>query len=81
MPRRDGTGPMGAGAMTGRGFGLCAGGTAVRGLGFGCGRGRGFGWRAFDVRTDDVSRKDVLTARKAELEKMLTLVDQQIESL
>ena len=25
MPRRDGTGPMGLGAMTGRGAGYCAG--------------------------------------------------------
>ena len=23
MPRRDGTGPMGRGSMTGRGFGIC----------------------------------------------------------
>ncbi|NLY09691.1 MAG: DUF5320 domain-containing protein, partial [Tissierellia bacterium] len=29
MPRRDGTGPMGAGSMTGRGFGLCTGANAV----------------------------------------------------
>lgn len=25
MPRRDGTGPMGAGLMTGRGLGFCTG--------------------------------------------------------
>jgi hypothetical protein len=31
MPRRDGTGPMGIGAMTGRGIGY--------GYGYGCGRG------------------------------------------
>ena len=54
MPGGDGTGPMGAGAMTGRAAGLCAGyGTpgyanAVggRGRGFwgrGCGGGRGRG--------------------------------------
>ena len=59
MPRRDGTGPMGLGAMTGRGAGYCAGygfsrpmnpvggrGGAFgfgRGLGIGCGYGRGFG--------------------------------------
>ena len=38
MPRMDGTGPMGAGTLTGRGFGPCGGGQ-----GFGCGRGRGNG--------------------------------------
>ncbi len=58
MPRRDGTGPIGSGAMTGRGLGLCAqenttnndfrsrSGLGVRsGLGRGCrcGSGRGLG--------------------------------------
>lgn len=51
MPRRDGTGPMGMGRMTGRGAGYCAGyatpGYAnptgfAGGLGCGFGRGRGF---------------------------------------
>ncbi|MEA4832408.1 MAG: DUF5320 domain-containing protein [Oscillospiraceae bacterium] len=53
MPRRDGTGPMSAGAMTGRGLGTCAGvnsgdlgviaeiGLSCR-CGFGCGLGRRF---------------------------------------
>jgi hypothetical protein len=50
MPRRDGTGPMGAGSMTGRGLGICTGANAVKygaGLGMGLGLGlacrRGFG--------------------------------------
>ncbi|NLN87139.1 MAG: DUF5320 domain-containing protein [Syntrophomonadaceae bacterium] len=50
MPRRDGTGPMGMGAMTGRGQGVCTGvnapaygGWAGRGGGRGCGRGFGRG--------------------------------------
>ena len=30
MPRRDGTGPMGAGSMTGRGLGSCTGVNAVK---------------------------------------------------
>jgi len=63
MPRRDGTGPMGMGPMTGRGAGICAG-YAIPGYvnpvgsfsGFGCGRGsrRMFnatgipGWARFD---------------------------------
>ena len=76
VPGRDGTGPMGAGPMTGRGLGVCAGGTANRGLGMGRGmglgmgrgRGRGYAWRAPDARADDVSRKDFLVERKAELE-------------
>ncbi len=46
MPRRDGTGPMGAGAMTGRKLGVCTGVNEPvygRGLERGCGRGLGRG--------------------------------------
>jgi hypothetical protein len=57
MPRGDGTGPTGMGAMTGRAAGYCAGygmpgfANSVYGRGFGAGFGRGFfggggrGWR------------------------------------
>ena len=50
MPRRDGTGPRGMGAMTGRGMGYCSGGRGVGfggrfRAGFGRGRGAGFGGR------------------------------------
>ena len=38
MPALDGTGPAGAGPMTGRGMGPCG-----RGYGYGKGHGRGFG--------------------------------------
>ena len=54
MPGGDRTGPRGAGAMTGRGAGLCAGNdqpgymNLSYGRGFGGGRGRGFG-RGFGV--------------------------------
>ncbi len=47
MPGRDQTGPMGMGAMTGRGAGMCArvgmsgNENAVPGRGFGMGHGRG----------------------------------------
>jgi hypothetical protein len=43
MPGKNGTGPMGAGAMTGRGFGPCSGGMAYGRRGNRC----GFGWRRF----------------------------------
>ncbi len=49
MPGGDRTGPMGAGPMTGRGAGICAGYDVpgdmnpAFGRGFGGGRGRGFG--------------------------------------
>ena len=61
MPGFDGTGPMGAGPMTGGGQGFCNPASAGYGRGFGRGRGfrrgygpgfgrgfgRGFGWRGF----------------------------------
>lgn len=38
MPRGDGTGPLGRGAMTGRGLGFCSGSNLVgRGVGLGLG--------------------------------------------
>ena len=43
MPRRDRTGPLGAGPMTGRARGACAGFAAPGFAGFGGGRGRGMG--------------------------------------
>jgi hypothetical protein len=43
MPGRDGTGPLGQGAMTGGGRGWCSGGGAGRGPGRGLGRGAGGG--------------------------------------
>ncbi len=42
MPYRNGTGPMGAGPLTGRGFGYCGAGF---GFGRGFGMGMGYGWR------------------------------------
>ena len=44
MPGMDGTGPLGQGPMTGKGFGPCGGGAGGRGpIGMGYGRGRGKG--------------------------------------
>ena len=43
MPAGDGTGPMGMGAMTGRGAGYCSGAAMPGNAGYGYGRGMGFG--------------------------------------
>jgi len=46
MPGGDRTGPLGAGARTGRGLGFCSGYSQPGfGFGFGFGRGAGRGWR------------------------------------
>ncbi|MEN8098776.1 MAG: DUF5320 domain-containing protein, partial [Chloroflexota bacterium] len=47
MPRGDKTGPEGAGPMTGRGAGYCAGSDRPGYAGGGFGRGRGFGRRSY----------------------------------
>lgn len=88
MPGRNGTGPMGAGAMTGRGLGLCAGGgmpnksTGLR-CGMACRRGFGRGFRRFSAignSTGD-NRRDILQAQKNALKDRLAAIDKQLESL
>jgi hypothetical protein len=65
MPGRDGTGPVGAGAMTGRGLGVCAGGApgcgAGRVMGLGRRGGRGYGREFGGYASPD---RDVSMTRK-----------------
>ena len=64
MPGFDGTGPMGQGALTGRGLGPCGGGMAYGrrgGGGFGRGFGRGLGLgrgRYWGYRANPVTKKE-----------------------
>ena len=84
MPRRDGTGPIGRGSMTGRGFGVCTGANASgfrRGMGMGLGLGlrgcrRGFGTLN---NAADTSDKGYLAEQKELLEKRLELINKQLE--
>jgi len=96
MPRRDGTGPMGVGSMTGRGLGLCTGANAVKygagigmglGLGLACRRGfgrsfgRGFG-RGFAInQTSSKTQKELLNEQKTMLQDRLEVIDKQLENL
>ncbi len=91
MPRRDGTGPMGAGSMTGRGLGVCTGANAGLGMGlglglacrrgFGRGLGRGFG-RGFGInQTSSKSQKELLEEQKTMLQDRLEVIDKQLENL
>jgi len=93
MPRRDGTGPMGAGSMTGRGLGLCTGVNAAKygaglgmmglGLGLACRRGfgRGFG-RGFAInQTSPKTQKELLNEQKTMLQDRLEVIDKQLENL
>ena len=88
MPRRDGTGPMGAGSMTGRGLGSCTGANAVKygaGLGLGLGLGltcrRGFR-RGFAVNQNSYkTQKELLQEQKDVLKNRLDVIDKQLENL
>jgi hypothetical protein len=89
MANRDGSGPVGAGAMTGRGLGICTGAGLnrddARFMGFGraCKRGfgRGFG-RGFaaDARSSK-TQKELLEEQKNILKDRLEAIDQRLESL
>jgi len=88
MPRRDGTGPMGAGSMTGRGLGLCtvkygAGLGMGLGLGLACRRGfgRGFGRGSAINRISTKTQKELLNEQKAMLQNRLEVIDKQLENL
>ena len=92
MPGRDGTGPIGYGAMTGRGMGVCAEAPGLRsgagfGMGVGCRRGsgrgfgRGYGWNynpSLDApRTD----KEFLEEQKEFLKNRLDSIDKKLDNL
>lgn len=92
MPRRDGTGPMGAGTMTGRGLGFCTGANAVKygaglgmglGLGLACrhGFGRGFGGGFAVNQTSSKTQKELLQEQKNMLQDRLEVIDKQLENL
>jgi len=75
MPAQDRKGPIGQGAMTGRGAGPCnSDGTmpvCCRGFQRGRGFGRGFGWRIQMTQPVELSKeqeKKILEAELAELE-------------
>jgi hypothetical protein len=92
MPRRDGTGPMGVGSMTGRGLGLCTGANAVKygaglgmglGLGLACRRGfgRGFGRGFAFNQTSSKTQKELLNEQKTMLQDRLEVIDKQLKNL
>ncbi|PKM85712.1 MAG: hypothetical protein CVU86_01345 [Firmicutes bacterium HGW-Firmicutes-11] len=68
MPGRDGTGPLGFGPMSGRGFGAF----------YGCRRGFG---RYFFGRNVAVTDKDILKEEKELLQKRLDDINKQIDTM
>lgn len=85
MPRKDGTGPMGVGSMTGKRLGLCTGADDLprfnKRLDLGFGHRRGFG-RGFGMnRVSSENQKKLLKERKNILKKQLEEVDKQLANL
>lgn len=89
MPGRNGTGPLGEGAMTGRGLGSCnTAGQVIRdnnygrrlGCGKGSGRGSGLGLGRGIARAN-LDRKTLLTEEKKMLKNRLEKINQLLENL
>ena len=74
MPRRNGTGPIGRGALTGRRLGGC---DYERGTGLGLGYGRGIR-RGLCYNLDD---KEMLEQEKKILESRLDYIKNHLEKL
>ncbi len=87
MPGGDGTGPLGRGAMSGRGMGVCAGAAPAgfgQGYGMGLGRRRGFGRCFLPYRipmAPVAGDRDFLAMQKQELQARLNLLNKQLEDL
>ncbi len=86
MPRRDGTGPMGQGAMTGRGLGNCESeNKAVYGMGrgFGCSRRSGFGrgnGRSRKRMNAGFTDQELLEEEKAFLQNRLNQIEELLKA-
>ena len=80
MPRMDGTGPMGQGAMTGWERGVC---TSTKGVpsGYGCRGGRGFGRGLGICRTVQADSRELLTTHKEVLQNQLAFVEKQLQEM
>ena len=93
MPRGDGTGPLGLGAITGRGLGLCRGAQGGglgwgRGLGlalcaYGVGKrlGRGHGCQRTGADQDHEGEAKRLSQLKADLEQRIELVNARLGAI
>lgn len=94
MPGRDGSGPLGAGPLTGRGLGPCAGrrlkyaAGAGAGIGLGLGLGLGLGRRrrfrgagSTPAAVSGKTRKQLLQEQKDLLTRRLDAIERQMNDL
>ena len=75
MPNGDGTGPLGEGPMTGRGFGWC-----VHGMRRGFGMGFGFRNEIPNILTD-ADEKQILEAQLKQLETEKQAIERRLKEL
>jgi len=66
MPRRNGTGPVGNGPMTGRGMGYCNNGPTNKANFFRLGNGRGLGYNVSPMSKEDLEQEKVLLKQRLE---------------
>jgi hypothetical protein len=78
MPRQDGTGPNGQGAMTGRGLGPCGGGMRK---GFGRGFGRARCPAKFAVGFSKEDEKKILKAELKDIESEKIEISKKLKEL
>lgn len=84
MPRKDGTGPMSAGSMTGRGMGFCTGVNACNygvALGLGVNFRRGFGRNVNANQISSEIQKELLQEQRNYLQRYLENIDKQLLNL
>ncbi len=86
MPFGDGTGPMGQGPRTGRGFGYCSGHPhfgcmGPRGRGFGRGWRRGWGFPYSQQLPTEKEEKEMLQDDLEALKEETTAIEERIKEL
>ncbi len=91
MPKKDGTGPMGMGPLTGKGIGNCAGyaSNQFTDRAYGCGRRTGRGGRGFrgmacytgTTGRHDLDEKSQLKNQESFLEKQLQSIKERLKGL
>ena len=80
MPGQDRTGPLGQGALTGRGLGPCGGGMR-RGCGRGFGRGFSGGYARANLNLTKDQEKKILEAELAEIEAEKKEIEKQLKEM
>lgn len=65
MSKFDGTGPLGYGPLTGRGFGRC----------------RGFGWRSQQVQFSEAEERKILESELVEIEAEKREIEKRLKEM